>query len=299
MTYSILARDPETGEMGVATQSQALAVGSSVPWAMTGVGVIATQSMGEPAYGQLGLEAMRSGLTASEALAALRSVDPHPDRRQVAMIDGRGRIALYTGAACVGAAGELVGDQCCAIANMVASEAVWQAMLRGFESSSGPLASRLLVALHAAEDAGGDIRGRRSAAVLVVCAERSGRPWRDILVDHRVDDDPDPVVRLDEIVGRSARYHRMVTAFETALDGEATAAADQLEGLAIEEPGEEPDLAMWRAIVLALAGRADDAASIFAALKRAPGGFVEIARELDRTGVVRPRGRVESLLPER
>jgi uncharacterized Ntn-hydrolase superfamily protein len=204
MTYSILARDPETGEMGVATQSQAFAVGHSVPWAMSGYGIIATQSMGEPAYGEVGLDALRSGLTAQEALTAISSIDPHPERRQVAMIDGRGGIAAYTGEKCIAQAGHRIGETCCAVANMMATERVWDAMVETLEATSGALASRLMAALRAAEKAGGDFRGSRSAAILVVCARRSGRPWRDNVFDLRVEDHADPLAELDRLIDKSA-----------------------------------------------------------------------------------------------
>ncbi|MFN3944275.1 MAG: DUF1028 domain-containing protein [Allosphingosinicella sp.] len=283
MTYSILARDPETGEMGVATQSQAFAVGHSVPWALPGFGVIATQSMGEPAYGELGLDGLRAGLTAQEALVAVRSIDPHPERRQVAMIDGHGGIAAYTGAACIAEAGQRIGRDCCAIANMMRGDGVWDAMVEALEGSSGPLAPRLMAALHAAEAAGGDFRGQRSAAVKVVRAARSGRPWRDHVVDLRVDDHERPLEVLDRLVEKNARYNRMVRAFERALNGAAEEAAADVDGMAVEQAAIEPDLLMWRAAILALAGREREAES---ALESLPPAFVEVFRHLRTAGLV-------------
>jgi uncharacterized Ntn-hydrolase superfamily protein len=284
VTYSIIARDPATGQMGIATQSQAFAVGSSVPWALPGYGVIATQSMGEPMYGELGLDALRGGLTAPEALTALRAVDPHPERRQVAMLDGDGTIAVYTGDACIEAAGHATGEGCAALANMVVSSDVWLAMVAAYEEAEGSLALRLMAALHAAEAAGGDFRGRRSAAIVVVRAVRTGRPWRDQVVDLRVDDADDPVTALDALVTRSDRYHRMVEAFELALDGSIAQAEERLEQIGADEPEheQEPDLCMWRALVLALAGREDEARDLVAALQRSAPPFVEaLARMTD------------------
>lgn len=156
MTYSIVARDSDAGHMGVATQSQAFSVGSSVSWAAPGHGVIATQSMGEPMYGELGLSGLGAGLTAQEALTALASVDPHPERRQVAMVDGHGNVAAYTGSACVAAAGHVIGDGSAALGNLVSSSRVWTSMLETFEAGSGWLPRRLLDAMDAAEAAGGD-----------------------------------------------------------------------------------------------------------------------------------------------
>lgn len=277
MTYSIIARDRDSGLMGVATQSQAFAVGASVPWALPGYGVIASQSMGEPMYGELGLDVLRSGLTAEEALRALRSVDPHPERRQVAMVDGRGGLAVYTGDACVGAAGHAQGEDSVALANMMGSDDVWGAMIEAYEGADGWIAERLVAALHAAETEGGDVRGRRSAAIMVVCARPSGRPWQDHQVDLRVDDDPDPLDRLDRMVTYSARYHRTVEAFELALDGEVERALEHLGDLEIDVV-EHPELALWEAIVLGRAGRDEEAERIGRELDRVAPGLAEAGR---------------------
>jgi uncharacterized Ntn-hydrolase superfamily protein len=287
MTYSIIGRDPDSGEMGVATQSQAFAVGSSVSWALPGYGVIASQSMGEPMYGELGLEVLRSGLTASEAITALRSVDPHPERRQVGMADGNGGFDGYTGDACVGEAGQARGEHCIALANMMRSPDVWQAMVDAFEATDGWLAGRLMAALHAAEDAGGDRRGRRSAAIEVVCAQPSGRPWRDHIVDLRVDDDPQPVARLGRMVDYSFRYHQMVAAFELALDDEPQAAMESIGDLQVD-PDEEPELALWEAIVLGSAERWDEAEQLGQRLWNVAPDLAETARHFGDVGLVDP-----------
>jgi uncharacterized Ntn-hydrolase superfamily protein len=285
VTYSIVARDPHSGEMGLATHSQAFAVGSSVPWGEPGFGVIATQSIAEPFYGQLGLDLLRGGMTAGESLAAMRSVDPHPERRQVAMIDGNGEIAAYTGEGCVAEAGHLVGETCCSLANMAASPAVWEGMVAAFEESSGTLAQRLWGALTAAERAGGDIRGRRSAALTVFRAVRTGRPWRDQLVDLRVDDHPDPVTELGRLVGTSATYHQVVRGFERAIDGDPHGGAEELS-LLDDGDFEDPDLAMWRSIVMALAGRQDEAIAGFERLNDVAPQFIETALRMVPAGLL-------------
>src|SRR5918997_6089978 len=169
--------------------------------------------MAEPMYGQVGLDLLRGGFTAAESLTALSRVDPPPERRQVAVLDVDGDLAVYTGAGCVEAAGHLQGENCVALANMVASPAVWISMVERFENTAGSLAARLLAALQAAEEAGGDIRGRRSAAVVVVRATTTGRPWRDTVVDLRVDDSPHPVEELDRLMVNLSRYHDVVRAF--------------------------------------------------------------------------------------
>lgn len=297
MTYSIVARDPQTGEMGVACQSQAFAVGSSVPWALSGYGVVATQSMGEPMYGELGLDALRGGLTASEALTALRAVDPHPERRQVAMVDSYSNFDVYTGEACVPEAGHQLGEGCAALANMVVSQEVWAAMVDAYTSASGPLATRLLAALHAAEEAGGDLRGRRSASIVVVRAQRTGRPWRDQVVDLRVDDHDNPVAELDRLAAQSSRYHRTVQAFELALDGHPGEALRVLDDVDDPDPGRDPDLALWYAVVLALAGRDDEARARFTALHDDAPAFVEAAQRFQKVALFGDTRPLDHLLP--
>lgn len=286
MTYSIVARDPITGEMGVATQSQAFAVGSSVPWALAGHGVIATQSMGEPMYGELGLDLLRGGLTAAEALTALRSIDPHPDRRQVAMIGVRGGVEVYTGAGCVAAAGHCVRESFATLGNMVVSSAVWEAMAATFEEATGPLAHRMLAALEAAEAEGGDFRGRRSAAIVVVRDKRTGRPWRDQVVDLRVDAHDDPVGKLRRLLSQSDRYHQMVEAFQAALDDDSLHALDVLAEMDREGAVDDPDLLMWRAVVLSLAGRYDEASAIVRDLSLTAPQFVEALRRFAPAGLL-------------
>jgi uncharacterized Ntn-hydrolase superfamily protein len=297
VTYSIVARDRDTGEMGVATQSQAFAVGSSVPFAHPGEGVIATQSMGEPMYGEIGLDLLRGGLSAQESLTALQSVDPHPERRQVALLDTTGDVALYTGNACVAAAGHLAGTDCAALANLVTGAQVWEAMVAAFEQTPGPLAQRLLRSLHAAEDAGGDLRGRRSAAVMVVRSRTTGRPWHDRVIDLRVDDDPDPVTVLDQLVVRRLRYQRVVTAFQLALDGDPFTADQQMEDLRPHDPVTEPDQVLWRAVVAALAGREEAARGLLADLAATAPRFIEAARRFGPAGLL-PQDLLDRLLAE-
>lgn len=244
---------------------------------MPGFGVIATQSMGEPMYGELGLDALRAGLTAAEALKALRSIDPHPERRQVAMVDSYGGVDVYTGDACIAEAGHYMGECCAALANMMQSDQVWKAMVDTFEAAAGTLASRLLEALRSAERHGGDLRGSRSAAILVVRAQRSGRPWQDNLVDLRVDDHPEPVTVLADMLSYSDRYHKTVKAFELALDDRSTEALDLIMEVG-ECANSEPELMLWHAIVMAKAGRMEDATQLMERLTVASPEFVETAR---------------------
>jgi len=296
VTYSIVARDPETGEMGVATQSQAFAVGSSVPFALPGHGVIATQSMAEPMYGAVGLDLLRGGFTAQEVLTALSSVDPQPERRQVAVLSVTGDLAAYTGSNCVDDAGHLMGDTCVALANMASSPAVWEAMVERFEASAGALAQRLLSALIAGEEAGGDFRGRRSAAIMVIRATTTGRPWHDMVVDLRVDDSPDPLGALADLTVTRARYQDVVRAFQQAIDGDPVTADRELEMLRPMDPDTEPDQLMWRAVIAALAGREDAARQMLADLAISAPQFLEAASRFGKAGLM-PADVIERIIP--
>jgi uncharacterized Ntn-hydrolase superfamily protein len=252
--------------------------------------------MAEPMYGSVGLELLQGGFTAQEVLTALSSVDPQPQRRQVAVLGVNGDLAAYTGDACVEAAGHLVGESCVALANMAASDAVWTSMAERFEGSAGPLAQRLLSALQAGEEAGGDFRGRRSAAIMVIRATTTGRPWHDTVVDLRVDDSPDPLGSLADLLVTRARYQDVVRAFQQAIDGDPVNADRELDLLRPQDPVTEPDQLMWRAVVAALAGREDAAKDMLAELDRCSPRFVEAARRFGRAGLM-PADVIERIVP--
>jgi uncharacterized Ntn-hydrolase superfamily protein len=201
VTYSIVARDPDTGDLGVAVQSMYFHVGPVVPWAEAGVGAVATQSVVNVAFGPLGLDLMRSGMSAQQALAAVVAGDSEPDGRQCAMVDAGGGVAAHSGPRCIPAAGHRVGDGYSCQANLMERDTVWDAMGGAYENAAGrSLAERLIEALRAAEAEGGDIRGRQSAALLLVTGKPSGRAWEDRLMDLRVEDHPDPVEELARLV---------------------------------------------------------------------------------------------------
>jgi uncharacterized Ntn-hydrolase superfamily protein len=202
MTFSIVARDPQTGQMGVAVQTFNLAVGTWVPWAAGGVGVVATQALAERRYGTSGLDLMQGGYSAQQALQALLAADPKREMRQVSMIDNGGEIATHTGACCIPRAGSFVGDTFCTQANMMAHDTVWGAMAAAFQETTGALAMRLLAALDAAQAEGGDLRGKQTAALLVVDGQPSAVP----LVDLRVDHDPQPLIELRRLLRLHQAY---------------------------------------------------------------------------------------------
>ena len=206
-TYSIVARDPKTGEMGVAVQSHYFSVGPIVPWAEAGVGAVATQSLVLVDYGPKGLELMKKGLTAKQALDQLLKADSTHDGRQVAMVDAKGNVAAYTGPSCIPDAGDVQGDQFSCQANLMSHPTIWPAMKAAYEKAQGDLAERLMQALEAAEKAGGDIRGRQSAAIVVVKGEKGANPWDNVVVNLRVEDHDHPLVELRRLLRLRRAYN--------------------------------------------------------------------------------------------
>jgi uncharacterized Ntn-hydrolase superfamily protein len=235
MTYSIIARDSETGQFGVAVQTFNLGVGSWVPWAEGGVGAVATQALADRGYGTHGLDLIRGGKSAADALTALLAVDDKREFRQVAMIDEEGRIAQHTGKRCFPEAGCFIGDTFCTQANMMRSSTVWTAMADAYRAASGDFAARLMATLDAAQAEGGDMRGKQTAAILIVDSKRNPIP----LVSLRVDYDPKPLEKLNHMV----RLHRAYTAeytlghdLEAGDIDAARAKADLIGELAPDEP---------------------------------------------------------------
>lgn len=266
-TYSIVARDPGTGEIGVAVQSHWFSVGPIVPWAEAGVGAVATQSMADPAYGPLGLAAMRAGRSAPDALRGLLAGDDGRELRQVAMIDAQGRVAGHTGSRCIAAAGNVTDEagQFSVQANLMEKDTVWPAMAEAYREAQGDLAERLLSALEAAEREGGDIRGRQSAAIVVVRAQSSGKPWEDRIFDLRVEDHPQPVQELRRLVKIQRAYVHM-NAGDVAMEKKDIEAADREYSAAAEMAPEIVELRFWQAVALSNNGRLDDAIAIFEAV---------------------------------
>jgi uncharacterized Ntn-hydrolase superfamily protein len=263
-TFSIVAHDPSTGEIGVAVQSHWFSVGSIVTWAEAGVGAVATQSFVDPGYGMRGLELMRKGVSAADALRQLVKADPQPDGRQVAMVDAQGRVDAYTGKGAIAAAGHRVGSGYSVQANMMANDKVWPAMSRAYESAAGDLADRLLAALDAAQSAGGDVRGKQSAALLVVKAKGSGRPWAgaDRLFDLRVEDHPEPLKELRRLVRFQRAYNHANHGDELMTEKRVEDALREYAAASRLAP-EVLELPFWHAVTLASIGREAEAQPIF------------------------------------
>ena len=262
MTYSIVARDPANGELGVAVASRWFAVGNVVPWVEPGVGAVATQSFTEIDHGPNGLRLMRDGRSAAEALAAVLAEDAGAPVRQVGMVDATGRAAAHTGAACVRFASHLTGDGVAVQANMMERATVPAAMLEAFAGSGGDLASRLLAALVAAESEGGDVRGRQSAALVVAPgpvpgADRGPAAWARRF-DVRVDDHRAPLDELARILAVARAYEAMDEAEAAGARGDPAAAAAAIERSVTLAPDDD-QLRLWHGVGLALAGRIDDA----------------------------------------
>ncbi|WP_142783541.1 DUF1028 domain-containing protein [Changchengzhania lutea] len=208
-TYSIVAKDSITGDMGVAVQSHWFSVGSVVTYGKAGVGVVATQSFVNPAYGPKGLALMAEGLSPNQALSALLANDEGEMYRQVAFLNNKGEVATHTGSSCIEEAGHRQGKYFSVQANMMLNNTVWDAMANAFETTEGTLSERILEALKAAEAEKGDIRGKQSAAILIVKGEATGNSWEDIIMDLRVEDNDNPIAELERLIKIHKAYDFM------------------------------------------------------------------------------------------
>ncbi|HEX6790407.1 MAG TPA: DUF1028 domain-containing protein [Candidatus Krumholzibacteria bacterium] len=284
-TYSIVARDSVTGELGVAVQSHWFSVGGHVAWAEAGVGAVATQSFTEPSYGPLGLALMKAGKTAPQALAALIAADAQESVRQVAMVDAKGRVAAHTGSKCIAAAGDHPGAQYSVQANLMEHDTVWGAMSRAYETTKGDLAERLLSALEAAQKEGGDIRGKQSAAILIVKGESSGRPWDDRVIDLRVEDSPEPVKELRRLVMLQRAYDKMDEGDRHMADNNLAGALAAYNDAAKQLP-QNPEVKYWAAVTLMTAGKEQEALAYFKEVFAKDPKWVEVTRRLPASGLL-------------
>lgn len=284
-TFSIVARDAETGELGVAVQSHWFSVGSVVTWAEAGVGAVATQSFADPGYGPRGLALMKSGMVASKALAALTGADEARAVRQVAFVDARGNVAAHTGESCIEAAGHRVGDGYSVQANMMVNDQVVPAMARAFEAASGRLPERMLAALEAGQAAGGDIRGKQSAAMLVVAGAASGQSWADRVVELRVEDHATPIEELSRLLTLHRAYEHM-NAGDVALEKQdMDGALDHYRAASKLVPG-NVEMVYWHAVTLATGGRVDDSLPLFRKAFAADAAWMELTGRLHKPGII-------------
>jgi uncharacterized Ntn-hydrolase superfamily protein len=283
-TYSIVARDTSTGELGVGVQSHHFSVGSAVPWAEAGVGAVATQSIVEVSYGPKGLARLAAGAPAPDALAELVAQDPGRALRQVAIVDAAGRVACHSGALCIPAFGQAEGRGWSAQGNMLRSDAVWQQMGPAFERAEGSLAERLLRALEAAEVAGGDVRGRQSAAILVVAREPPANPWEGRTVDLHVEHHARPLEELRRLLTIHRAYRLFGEVRRLFGTGEFERALELLEEARKLQP-DDVEFAFWTGVAFANAGRKEEARRWLREAYAADVSWRELARRLATVGL--------------
>ena len=284
-TFSIVARDPATGQIGVAVQSHWFAVGSNVIWAEAGVGAVATQSFIDPSYGKLGLDLMRAGRSAPDALHGLLAADHDRDVRQVAMIDANGKVDSWTGKKDIQAAGNIVGNQFSVQANLMLNSAVWPAMAKAYSETKGDLADRLLAALDAAQAAGGDIRGRQSAAIIIVAPKSTGQPWVDRIFDLRVDDSPEPLKELRRLVTLQRAYNDMNAGDGDMTRGDKEAALRDYSAAEQLVP-DNAEMIYWHAVALVNMGRVDESLPLFKKVFAMDKNWVTLTPRLPQSGLL-------------
>ncbi len=294
-TFSIVARDPVTGDLGVAVQSHWFSVGSIVTWAEPGVGAIATQSFVEPAYGPKGLALMKTGITATEAMNQLVALDPIRDQRQLGFVDATGNSATWTGKKCIQHADGMTGPGYAVQANLMANDLVVPAMSHAYESAKGDLTERLLAALEAAQEVGGDIRGCQSAAILIVSGTRTPNAWEGKKLDLRVEDHAAPLVELRRLV-RLARAYDLLNRGDGLLEkgdvagaNEAYAAAGKLEPTHVE-------MAYWQGITWASRGDFDRAAPFLKQAFTADPAWIELVRRMPAAGLLPDQATAEKAI---
>jgi uncharacterized Ntn-hydrolase superfamily protein len=312
-TYSIVARDSISGQMGVAVQSHWFAVGQIVPWAEAGVGAVATQSFVDPSYGKLGLDLLRAGKSAPDALRALLNGDAACAVRQVGMIDTKGNVATFTGSRDIIAAGGIAGAQSAPTqikcgepggtltvgrtfavqANLMSNDKVWPAMAKSFAESTGDLADRMLAALDAAQSVGGDIRGKQSAALVVVNATGTGKPWQDRIFDVRVDDHAEPLAELRRLVAVHRAYNHMnagdlaVEHGDNALALREYGAAERIAATTQGIPrSRHAEMIYWHAVALVNMKRVDESLPLFNRAFEMQPSLRELTKRLPRSGLL-------------
>jgi len=283
VTYSIVARDRSTNELGVAVQSHYFQVGPSVPWARSGIGAVATQSMVNVSFGPLGLDYLRAGYSAEQTLRALLAGDTEPESRQVAVVDAMGGVATHTGSRCIPAAGHRQGDGFSVQANLMEKETVWDAMHDAFAGTDAPLAERMMAALEAAEAQGGDIRGKQSAAMLVVSGTPTGREWEDRVIDLRVEDAAEPLPELRRLLRVKRAYTAMGASEEAAEKGDIATAATTLQEALTLAP-EMVEIHFWGGLGLAQGGMLDAGCELMMNAVRKDRRWIETVHRLVQAG---------------
>ncbi|WP_017731721.1 DUF1028 domain-containing protein [Nafulsella turpanensis] len=296
-TYSIVAMDPETGNMAVAVQSHWFSVGTAVSWAEAGVGVVATQSFTNKSFGPRGLALLKEGKSPQEALDILLSTDEGREVRQVAILDAQGRVAVHTGEDCIPYAGDIAGENYSVQANMMKTPEVWPAMAAAYEENEAlPFPERILKALEAAERQGGDIRGKQSAVLLVVKGEKSAEPWNDEIINLRVDDHPEPIKELARLL-KTYRAYEFMNQGDVAVEQGNMAEAKDLYSQAEAMFPENLEMQYWHAITLANNGQVQEAAKMLQKIYKKNEDWRELTRRLPKVGLLNlPKQDLQKLL---
>ncbi len=285
-TFSIVARDAKTGEMGVGVQSHWFSVGTSVSWAEAGVGAVATQSFTNKSFGIRGLALLKEGKTSQEALDILLSDDEGREVRQVAIVDSKGNVAAHTGNKCIQYASHFVGDQFSVQSNMMLTDQVTSAMSAAYKANlDKPLAERIMAALNAAQAAGGDIRGKQSAALLIVPAKSKGEPWNEREIDLRVDDSNNPLKELARLLNVQEAYQHMNLG-DLAVEVNDMQKAMEEYGAAMKMQPDNLEMQYWTAITLANSNRLDEALPMLKKIFAKDKNWKELTSRLPASGLL-------------
>ena len=278
-TYSIVARDTVTGDMGVAVQSHWFSVGSLVAWGKAGVGVVATQSFINPSFGPRGLSLLENGLTPKLAVETLLELDEGRDVRQLAILDVHGNVDAYTGKNCIEAAGHIVGNNFSVQANLMDKNTVWPAMAEAFKNSKGSLAERMLIAMEAAQNEGGDIRGKQSVAILVVKGKSTGNSWADKIVDLRIEDHEEPLKEMRRLLTIHTAYEFMNLGDLAVEHNDFKLAKEHYKNAQKLNPA-NLEMKFWYAVTLANNGELKEAKDIFKAIFKQNNNWKELTPRL-------------------
>ncbi|MFW9998546.1 MAG: DUF1028 domain-containing protein [Candidatus Hodarchaeota archaeon] len=285
-TYSIVARDPKTGEMGVGVQSHWFSVGTIVSWGEAGTGVVATQSLVNVSFGLRGLELLKQGKSPQKAIEILLSDDDGRDLRQVAILDTQGRVATHTGSKCIKYAGHAVGDNFSVQANMMFCDKVWPTMKKAYEKHNRlPLPERIIKCLEAAESVGGDIRGKQSAALLIVSGEAPENKWEDPMIDLRVEDHIEPLKEISRLLKVWRAYEHMNNG-DLAIEHRDMGEALKEYNAAMEMFPENLEMKYWTAISLANNNRLNDALVLFNQIFKKDKNWRLLTERLTEVGIL-------------
>ena len=285
-TFSIVARDAKTGDMAVAVQSHWFSVGTAVSWGEAGVGVVATQSFTNKSFGIRGLELLKQGKSPQEAMDILLSDDAGKDFRQVAILDTQGRVATHTGKSCIDFAGHANGENFSVQANMMLNDKVVPAMEKAWkENSEMHLAERMVAVLQAAQNAGGDIRGKQSAALLIFAPQATKEPWNDKLLDLRVDDSENPVIEIDRLLKIFRAYEHMNQGDLYVEKNEMKSAMEEYNA-AMKMFPENLEMQYWTAITLANDKQTERASEMLQDIYRRDENWRELTKRLPKVGLL-------------